>query len=65
MQKESIEEAIEIISENIYNSNINVVDKYELLLNINYFLTHYEEQTKSKVLKLGERKWYNLYLDIY
>jgi hypothetical protein len=51
MQKESIEEAIKIVCDTIYNSNINVVDKYELLLNINYFLTHYEEQTKSKVLK--------------
>lgn len=51
MQEESIEKAIEIISDNIYNSNINVVDKYELLLNISYFLTHYEEQTKSKVMK--------------
>ena len=53
MQEESIEKAIEIISENIYNSNINVVDKYELLLNLNHFLTHYEEQTKSKVYKKG------------
>ena len=51
MQEESIEKAIEIISENIYNSNINVIDKYELLLNLNHFLTHYEEQTKSKVMK--------------
>ena len=53
MQEESIEKAIEIISDNIYNSNINVVDKYELLLNLNHFLTHYEEQTKSKVYKKG------------
>jgi hypothetical protein len=51
MQEESIEKAIEIISENIYNSNINVIDKYELLLNLNHFLRHYEEQTKSKVMK--------------
>ena len=56
MQKESIEEALEIITDKIYNSNINIIDKYELLLNISYFLTHYEEQTKSKVLKIGEKK---------
>jgi hypothetical protein len=51
MKQESIEEAIKIITDNIYNSGINVIDKYELLLNINHFLTHYEEETKSKVLK--------------
>jgi len=55
MQEKSIKEAIEICLTNIQNSNINVLDKYELMLNINYFLTHYEEQTKSKVLKLGTR----------
>ena len=53
MQKESIEEAIELITDKIYNSNINVVDKAELLLNLHYFLTHYEETTGSKVLKKG------------
>jgi len=56
MQEKSLKEAIEICLTNIQNSNINVVDKYELMLNLNHFLTHYEEQTKSKVLKLGERK---------
>ena len=55
MQEKSIKEAIDICLTNIQNSNINVIDKYELMLNINYFLTHYEEQTKSKVLKLGTR----------
>jgi len=56
MQEKSLKEAIEICLTNIQNSNINVVDKYELMLNINYFLTNYEEQTKSKVLKLGVKK---------
>jgi hypothetical protein len=56
MQKESIEKAIKICVDNIYNSDINIVDKLELLMNINYFLTHYEEETKSKVKK----KWVTL-----
>ena len=55
MQKESIEEALKIITDSIYNSNINVIDKYELLLNINYLLTNYEKETGSKVLKIGEK----------
>ena len=50
MQKESIEEAIKLISDTIYNSNLNVIDKYELLLNINHFLMNYEKETGSKVM---------------
>lgn len=48
MQKESIEEAIDICLTNIQNSNINIVDKMELLINIKYFLEHYEEEIKVK-----------------
>lgn len=55
MQEESIKEAIKIITDSIYNSNLNVIDKYELLLNINQFLMNYEKETGSKVLKLGEK----------
>ena len=43
MQEESIEEAIRICIENIQNSNINIVDKVELLININHFLENYDE----------------------
>lgn len=51
MQEESIEEAIRICIENIQNSNINIVDKVELLININYFLENYDEMIKVKVKK--------------
>lgn len=51
MQKESIEEAVNIIIDALYNSNINVVDKTELMMNINHFLENYEKITGSKVLK--------------
>lgn len=53
MQKESIEEAIEICLTNIQNSNINVVDKLELLINIRNFLENYNEMIKVKVKKYG------------
>lgn len=53
MQKESIEEAIEICLTNIQNSNINVVDKLELLINIRNFLENYDEMIKVKVKKYG------------
>ena len=56
MQEESLKKAIKIITDTIYNSNINVIDKYELLLNINQFLMNYEKETKSKVLKIGEKQ---------
>ena len=53
MQEESIEEALEIITDKIYNSNINIVDKMELLMNIKHFLENYDEMIKVKVKK----KW--------
>lgn len=53
MQKESIEEAIKICLTNIQNSNINVVDKLELLINIKNFLENYDEMVKVKVKKYG------------
>ena len=49
MQEESIKEAIDLVVDVIYESNINVVDKTELLLNLHHFLTHYEQETRSKV----------------
>ena len=51
MQNESLKIALELVIDTIYNSNINVVDKTELLLNLNHFLTNYEEETRSKVKK--------------
>lgn len=51
MQEESIEEGRKIIITSLEVSNIEKLDRYELIFNINHFLTHYEEQTKSKVYK--------------
>ena len=49
MDQTSLDKAAELINDIIYNSNINLIDKYELLLNLNYFLNNYEQETKSKV----------------
>lgn len=49
MDQTSLDKAAELINDTIYNSNINLIDKYELLLNLNYFLNNYEQETKSKV----------------
>ena len=46
MQEESIEEAIRITVDNIQYSNINIVDKVELLMNITKFLDDYENNIK-------------------
>ena len=51
MQEESIEEAKRIIMTSLNESNIEKLDKYELIFNINFFLTNYEKETSSKVLK--------------
>ena len=56
MQEESIEKAKEIIITSLNESNIEKLDKIELMLNINYFLTHYEEETKVKVKKKCMKK---------
>ena len=49
MNQESINKALDLIINAISNSDIDRLDKYELLMNINYFLTNYETITKSKV----------------
>ena len=51
MQEESIKEARKIIIDHIHNSDINLVDKLELLINLNHFLDTYEETTGSKVYR--------------
>ena len=51
MQKESIEEALNICIDGIHNSNINIVDKMELLMNIKHFLENYDEMIKVKIKK--------------
>ena len=51
MKEESIEKAKEIIITSLNDSKIEELDKVELMMNVDYFLTHYEVITKSKVLK--------------
>ena len=51
MQKESIEEALNVCIDGIYNSKLNVVDKVELMMNIKHFLENYDEIIKVKVKK--------------
>ena len=51
MKEESIKEAKELIIDKIYNSNINIVDKLELLINVKNFLENYDEMIKVKVKK--------------
>ena len=52
MQEESIEEALNVCIDAIYNSKkLNVVEKVELMLNIKHFLENYDEMIKVKVKK--------------
>ena len=51
MQKESIEKAIEIMTEEIYASDIDNVDKLELVINLRHFLDNYEDAIKCKTKK--------------
>ena len=53
MQKESLYEETRLIVESIQNSDINLVDKVELLLNLSNFLDNYHEAIKSD---LGRKK---------
>ena len=52
MYKESLEKAREIISQVLCTEkDINLVDKVELMMNIDYFLENYDEMIKVKVKK--------------
>ena len=51
MKEESIEEATKIVITSLETSNIEKLDRYELIYNINHFLVNYEKETGSKVLK--------------
>ena len=53
MQEISLQIATDKIIDSITNSEINEVDKIELLINLYYFLTNYEEVIK---LNIHERK---------
>lgn len=54
MKKESIKEAINIIIEALDSSNIEQIDKVELMYNLWNFLEHYDENIK--VLSKGSDK---------
>lgn len=52
MQKESIEEALDVCIDGIYNSKkLNIVEKVEFMINIRHFLENYDEMIKVKVKK--------------
>lgn len=53
METESIDKAIDIITKSITESDINEIDKLELLLNLYHFLNDYENniETLRKVKK--------------
>lgn len=48
MEQESLKQATELVIDAIQNSDINLVDKLELMMNINMFLTHYHEAIKQR-----------------
>ena len=48
MEQESLKKATDLILDAIQNSEINLVDKLELLINLNTFLTHYHEAIKQR-----------------
>lgn len=51
MKEESIEEATKIVITSLETSNIEKLDRYELIYNINHFLVNYEKETGCKVMK--------------
>ena len=61
MQEESLIKCLNGILKMLDNLDIDEMDRYELKLNEFYLLTHYEEETGSKVKKIGEKKWKSLH----
>lgn len=58
MKKESIKQAINVIIEGLNNSNIEQIDRVELMTNLYNFLEHYDEDIKILRKEVGrnERK---------
>lgn len=56
MKTSSLEEAISIIIENIYNSKIPIEDKTELLINLKHFLEPLEYEDNIRTLMLRKEK---------
>lgn len=57
MNKESLIKAREVIIQSLSESNINNLDKLELMLNINNFLQENEYEENIKVL--AKKRWKN------
>lgn len=49
MQDESLRKAIQIIVDSIYGSDIDPIDKLELIINLNHFLENYHNAIKQNV----------------
>lgn len=54
MEKQSLEEAINIIIDALEESNINEMDKIELMMSLNKLLANYDKSIK--VLQRGWKK---------
>lgn len=59
MEQESLRQATNLILDTIQNSDINLVDKLELMMNLNMFLTHYDEAIKQRFDKPKELRRIN------
>ena len=52
MESESLNKAMKLVVDAIQYSDINMIDKYELLLNLSLFLDHYEEAIKHRFARV-------------
>jgi hypothetical protein len=57
MKNTSLEKATELIFEAIDKSDINIIDKFELLLNLKYFLDKERYKDNIKTLSRRNSKW--------
>ena len=60
MKDESIRKGINIIIDALYNSDIDQLDKLELIFNLNHFLENYHNAIKNNVRSdIDERQSYS------
>lgn len=57
MKNTSLEKATELIFEAIDKSDINIIDKCELLFNLKYFLDKEKYEDNIKTLSRRNSKW--------
>ena len=60
MQKESLEKINDAFIEMLDNLDINIVDKTEMMININYFLKDYDNNVKTLIKKHNDYKKYGI-----